>query len=189
MKVEEYTMSALNDSHIFEEAVRTMTNYLINSHEIKNRFPLGKDGAKEISDYLEKYLNKEQIKNAYYRVSVKAKIKQNGKILLVKEDDKKWDLPGGGVEHNESIIEALKRELLEEIGLGDFMVNSDPKIFKMLDQSANRPLMFIVFEFNIDDNIQLDPSSNVEVGLFEADNIKNEVDYSPEYSDYIKANF
>ena len=37
--------------------------------------------------------------------------------------------------------------------------------------------------------MKLNPSSNVEVGLFEADNIKNEVDYSPEYSDYIKTNF
>lgn len=189
MMVEEYTMSALSDSLIFEEAVRTMTNYLINSHDVKNRFPLGKDGAKEIVDYLEKYLNKEQIKNAYYRVSVKAKIKQNGKILLVKEDGKKWDLPGGGIEHNESIIEALKRELLEEIGLGDFVVDSGPKIFKMLDRSANRPLIFIVFEFKVDDNVKLNPSSNVEVGLFETNDIKDEVGYSPEYSDYIKKNF
>lgn len=189
MKVEEYTMSALSDSLIFEEAVRTMTNYLINSHDVKNRFPLGKDGAKEIVDYLEKYLNKEQIKNAYYRVSVKAKIKQNGKILLVKEDGKKWDLPGGGIEHNESIIEALKRELLEEIGLGDFVVDSGPKIFKMLDRSANRPLIFIVFEFKVDDNVKLNPSSNVEIGLFETNDIKDEVGYSPEYSDYIKKNF
>ena len=38
-----------------------------------------------------------QIKSPYYRVSVKAKINFNGKILLVKEDGKKWDLPGAGL--------------------------------------------------------------------------------------------
>ena len=69
------------------------------------------------------------------------------------------------------------------------MVDSGPKIFKMLERSANRPLIFIVFEFKVDDNVKLNPSSNVEVGLFETNDIKDEVGYSPEYSDYIKKNF
>ena len=188
MKIEGYTMSALNDSRIFEEAVKTMTDYLTNDHNIKDRFPLGKDGAKEIVDYLEKYLNKEQIKNAYYRVSVKAKIKQADKVLLVKENGKKWDLPGGGVEHNESTIEALKRELAEEIGLNDFTVNSEPKIFKMIDESANRPLLFIVFEFELSEATRLTPPDNVEISLFGVDKDIDVVDYSPEYSTYIKTN-
>lgn len=79
-----------------------------------------------------------QIKSPYYRVSVKTKINFNGKILLVKEDGKKWDLPGGGIEHYENIDEALKRELTEEIGVGEFIITSGPKIFKMIDAAANR---------------------------------------------------
>ena len=65
-----------------------MSLKLASDHTIEDRFPLGKDGASEIVDYLEESLSKEQIKNAYYRVSVKAKIKQNNKILLVREDEK-----------------------------------------------------------------------------------------------------
>ena len=189
MKVEEYTMKALKNAQIFDEAVNTMSKYLIDDHEIKNRFPLGKDGASEIANYLEEFLGKEQIKNAYYRVSVKAKIKQNNKILLVKEDGKKWDLPGGGLEHNETIEEALKRELKEEVGLYDFRIETSPKIFKMIDKSANRPLLFIVFEFVIEDNVILNPPEGIGMKWFDFSDISNTVDYSDSYKNYIKTNF
>ena len=43
---------------------------------------------------------------------------ENNKILLVKHTySNNWTLPGGGVEVNESVEEALKRELKEEVGL------------------------------------------------------------------------
>lgn len=127
-----------------------------------------------------------QIKSPYYRVSVKAKINFNGKILLVKEDEKKWDLPGGGIEHYETIQEALTRELTEEIGVSEFSIISEPKIFKMIDRSANRPLIFIVYELKLDPNTKFQPSDNVKIGLFEPREIQDIVSYSPEYPDYIR---
>ena len=127
-----------------------------------------------------------QIKSPYYRVSVKAKINFNGKTLLVREDGKKWDLPGGGIEHYETIDEALKRELTEEIGVGEFIITSGPKIFKMIDAAANRPLIFIVYELELDPATEFHPSDNVEICLFEPGKIQDTVSYSPEYSDYIK---
>lgn len=43
---------------------------------------------------------------------------QNGKILLAYFKEKEYYfLPGGHVEHGESIFQALKREILEETGL------------------------------------------------------------------------
>ena len=127
-----------------------------------------------------------QIKSPYYRVSVKAKINFNGKTLLVREDGKKWDLPGGGIEYYETIDEALKRELTEEIGVSDFFIISGPKIFKMIDATANRPLIFIVYELELDTATEFHPSDNVEIGLFEPGKIQDTVSYSPEYIDYIK---
>lgn len=187
MEVEKYTMDSLSDEQIFAEAVATMTQYLANNQTAEKRFPLGKDGAREIVDYLERYLSKEQIKNAYYRVSVKAKIKQGDKVLLVKEDGKKWDLPGGGIEHGETIAEALKRELKEEIGLSDFeQYDAEPKVFKMIDKTANRPLIFLVFEIKIGNDQKFTPASNTEIALCEAGEIDDIVDYSSEYSEYIK---
>ena len=127
-----------------------------------------------------------QIKSPYYRVSVKAKINFNGKTLLVKEDDKKWDLPGGGVEHYETIDEALKRELTEELGVSDFVITSGPKIFKMIDVAANRPLIFIVYELKLDSTTEFHPSDNVKIGLFDPGKIQDTVSYSPEYTNYIR---
>lgn len=40
--------------------------------------------------------------NAFYRVSVKALIKDDsGNILVVKENQDTWSLPGGGLDHGE----------------------------------------------------------------------------------------
>jgi ADP-ribose pyrophosphatase YjhB (NUDIX family) len=47
-------------------------------------------------------LNK--VSSCLYRVSVKALITDNEKILLIKEwDDEWWSFPGGGIEYNETI--------------------------------------------------------------------------------------
>jgi len=47
-------------------------------------------------------------------------LEKNGKILLVKENQKvckgKWNLPAGGLDGNESLIECAKREIYEETG-------------------------------------------------------------------------
>lgn len=69
-----------------------------------------------------------------FRISLKAIIfNDRGEILVVKERDRDWwDLPGGGIDHGESIKEALARELNEEVLLkGDFsyvpILVEDPK--------------------------------------------------------------
>ena len=103
-----------------------------------------------------------QIKSSYYRVSVKAKINFNEKTLLVREDGKKWDLPGGGIEHFETIQEALTRELTEEIGVSEFSIISGPKIFKMIDRTANRPLIFIVYELKLNPTTIFHPSEKLK---------------------------
>lgn len=56
-------------------------------------------------------------KQAFYRVSAIGLIRnQNGEVLMVNEHGH-FTLPGGGWDYGESLHEALKRELFEEIAL------------------------------------------------------------------------
>lgn len=58
--------------------------------------------------------------NDFFRFSVHAVIMNNeGKVLQLKQTygDKRWGLPGGGVEPGETIHEAIKRECFEELGI------------------------------------------------------------------------
>jgi 8-oxo-dGTP diphosphatase len=66
----------------------------------------------------------------YYRVSVKGiVINDEGKILLSREDNGKWEMLGGGLDHDEDPIECLRREILEETGLRVTYVSPSPKYF------------------------------------------------------------
>jgi len=53
--------------------------------------------------------------NAFYRASVKAVIRNDkNEYLLVREWKNDWSFVGGGIDHGETIHDALKRELYEE---------------------------------------------------------------------------
>ena len=52
--------------------------------------------------------------------AMKALIGREGKLLVVKQtigEKIYWDLPGGRMEHGETPLETLKREVKEETGL------------------------------------------------------------------------
>jgi ADP-ribose pyrophosphatase YjhB (NUDIX family) len=57
--------------------------------------------------------------DSLYRVSLKCVIKNDtGDVLVVKEAGRSvWDFPGGGMEHGETVTQAIARELKEEINL------------------------------------------------------------------------
>ena len=58
-----------------------------------------------------------------FRVSIKCLIRdESGRVLVVKESGRDWwDLPGGGLDHGESVKTAIAREMREEVGMtGDF---------------------------------------------------------------------
>lgn len=58
-----------------------------------------------------------------YGIGVSAFIYRGNEVLVVKRSDSEetfpglWEIPGGGLEYGESLMSALEREILEEVGL------------------------------------------------------------------------
>ena len=72
-------------------------------------------------------LNK--IDDCLYRVAIRLLVVQADRVLLVKESgDGWWALPGGGIDHGDSVIAAALREIEEELGVASNNVMSDFEI-------------------------------------------------------------
>lgn len=90
--------------------------------------------------------------NAFYRLVVKTIIKNTkDQILLVKENSDDWDLPGGGIDHGETVQDALKRELAEEISyngaIDTILLGTQP----IYSKRADICVMFVVYSVTLRD--------------------------------------
>lgn len=59
-------------------------------------------------------------------ISVKTVLLCRGEILLLRQPDGRWELPGGKLEAEEHLIDCLQREVVEETGIA-------PTIHELLD--------------------------------------------------------
>ena len=77
------------------------------------------------------------------RIRVSALLRWEGRILLCRHEKagrgEYWLLPGGGVNGGESLVEALRRELSEEVGVGEDLTFEGPDRRRRLDR-AEAPL-------------------------------------------------
>jgi len=92
------------------------------------------------------------IDDCLYRVAIRVLIVQNDKVLLVKEaDDDWWALPGGGVDHGETVESTLVREVEEELGVPAKEVSSDFQIvyYNIGNVVNNVPRMNLFFKATV----------------------------------------
>ena len=90
--------------------------------------------------------------NTFYRVSVKALIRdEGGRVLVMKENQDTWSLPGGGLNHGEYAIDGVRRELKEELDIDDANINEVfcVKTLNLVDKKAW--FMWIVYKVKLND--------------------------------------
>lgn len=63
------------------------------------------------------------------KITVKALIIKDKKALFVQDQKGSWELPGGCIEFGEKPIEALRREIREELGIFDLDVDGVIDVF------------------------------------------------------------
>lgn len=89
--------------------------------------------------------------SSIYRVAAKALIlNDEGKILVVKESQDFWSLPGGGIEHGESAQECLKREIREELGIDDAHIDNILYSTNVYLDQRDTWMTWIVYKAKID---------------------------------------
>lgn len=119
--------------------------------------------------------------NTFYRVSVKALIKNDsGAILVVKEHQDKWELPGGGLDHGESIHDCLRRELKEELNItNDFIASFNKIETQYMSSRPDKELDFwkmsIYFDVVIEGEFAITPSDELTDAQFQPDTVLNEL--------------
>lgn len=108
-------------------------------------------------------MKKYVIPNAFYRVSIKGLIldKTGKKFLVIQEDNKWWELPGGGLDWGESPAECLKREIKEEMGLTVTKVNPDLAYYIIFNNKKKTWIINLVFEAKVK-NLEFTPTQECQ---------------------------
>jgi 8-oxo-dGTP diphosphatase len=87
------------------------------------------------------------IKVKNFHIAIKAVIVNNGRALVLKEPNRfsGFDLPGGKIDEDENIEQALKRELNEELGLKKFKMGELLHVFERLDYHKNGTKLMLIY--------------------------------------------
>src|SRR5262245_8479266 len=95
------------------------------------------------------------------RIGARALIIEQESILLIEFDDETglhYNLPGGGVESGESVIEALKREVYEEavaeIEVGPLVLVIDYEPNRNAHWAGSVPTLSLIFDCRLSKNSQ-----------------------------------
>lgn len=82
------------------------------------------------------------------RVTAKAVIKNENKILLVKEPDNRWEFPGGKIEFGHHIEETLVKELKEELGITELKIGKIINVWDWIFNLEHINLQFFMLAFD-----------------------------------------
>lgn len=102
---------------------------------------------------------------------VKCVVENEGRFLLVKlsYSHKKWTIPGGGVNQNETLEEAARREVFEEVGI---KLGEMKKIGEYLSTEEYKIDTITVFYSPVSSlEFKIDGQEIIEAGWFDRQNL------------------
>lgn len=104
-----------------------------------------------------------QIPDCFYRISIKALIlDENGRFLLCREDNGKWDFPGGWYEFDDkNPWEAIAREIKEEMGLEVMNVSDAPSYFVTAQHKRGFQIANVFYKTTVKD-LNITPSDECQ---------------------------
>ena len=92
----------------------------------------------------------------------------DNKLLFIFRNNK-WDLPKGGVEKNELIIEAAKREVIEETGVADLIVQNQLSETYHIFKKGKRYRLKKTYWFRMSTNYTGHLQPQIEEGILKAE--------------------
>lgn len=116
------------------------------------------------------------IRNCFYRISIKALVlnEARDKFLIVKEDDGRWELPGGGLDWGTTPHEDLPREISEEMGLRVTWIAPRPSYFLTCKNSKGDIwIANVLYETTLESLSFTASDECTEVRFVNADELKN----------------
>jgi 8-oxo-dGTP pyrophosphatase MutT (NUDIX family) len=117
-----------------------------------------------------------EVPNCFYRISIKALVlnEARDKFLVCKEEDGRWELPGGGLDWDMTPQEDLPRELMEEMGLKATHIADSPGYF-ITGRSTNHPdirIANVLFETKLE-HLNFTPSNEcIEIKFINKDDVE-----------------
>lgn len=131
------------------------------------------------------------IPNCFYRISIKALVlDEQGRVMLVREDNDKWELPGGGLDHGEDVHTGLIREIKEEMGLEvTYMAQTPSYFFTFRADIGERQWMSnVVYEVKLKD-LNFTPSDECQEIRFVTKEEAKALNLFPNIREFIENNF
>lgn len=116
-----------------------------------------------------------EIRNCFYRISIKALVlnESRDKFLIVRENDGRWELPGGGLDWGSTPHEDLPREISEEMGVNVTWIAERPSYF-LTCQNSNHEIWIanVLYEAKLE-NLDFTTSNEcTEVRFVNAEELK-----------------
>ncbi|MBH1980472.1 NUDIX domain-containing protein, partial [Candidatus Saccharibacteria bacterium] len=97
---------------------------------------------------------KSKYPNTYYRVSIKAIIRnERGEVLVARENPEIWNLVGGGMDHGETPLGALTREIYEEACIDSPFEATIEGVDSRYLESLHAYYMWVVYSLRFDSGV------------------------------------